>query len=219
MGAGMWRLGVLIPLVGAGTLQVSQDPSELQVTAGSRVALGCQVLVAEPWDLLRMEWVKDGEPGVLCATRLRPTTPISSSNCTSHHRLAWQPPCATLSLRQAQGDDAGRYLCHVTLEIPHRSTATGNGTLLSVSTAADGGYQTGLAWRLAGSLGGTALLLGLVLLIRRCWRSNSGAGIYLNVLPPSARARKKLLPPSMVMENTYQGELRCTRGPPVPPRP
>ncbi|NXF37124.1 TMIG2 protein, partial [Nyctibius bracteatus] len=113
----MWGLGVLIPLLGAGALQVSQDPGEVQVTAGDGVALGCQVLAAEPWDLLRLEWVQDGGRGVLCAARLRPTVPVPPAPCAPRLRLAWHPPRATLSLRQAQGDDAGHYLCRVTLEI------------------------------------------------------------------------------------------------------
>ncbi|NWX06094.1 TMIG2 protein, partial [Caloenas nicobarica] len=113
----MWGLGVLIPLLGAGALQVSQDPAEAQVTAGDEVALGCRVLVAKPWDLLRLEWVRDTGHRVLCATRLRPATPVPSSPCSPRLRLAWDPPRATLSVLQARGDDAGRYLCRVTLEI------------------------------------------------------------------------------------------------------
>ncbi|NXW91800.1 TMIG2 protein, partial [Alopecoenas beccarii] len=113
----MWGLGVLIPLLGASALQVSQDPGEAQVTAGDEVALGCQVLVAEPWDLLRLEWVRDTGRGVLCATRLCPSTPVPSFPCTPRLRLAWDPPRATLSVLRARGDDAGRYVCRVTLEI------------------------------------------------------------------------------------------------------
>ncbi|XP_054661521.1 translation initiation factor IF-2-like isoform X2 [Grus americana] len=116
-------------------------------------------------------------------------------------------------LQQARGDDAGRYLCRVTLEIPHHSTVTGNGTLLGVGTAPDGGHP-GLVWGLVGALGGTALLLGLALLGRRCCRRNSDTDIYLNVLHPSARAPRKLVPPPVLMENsTYQ------EGPPWAPRP
>ncbi|XP_014805149.1 PREDICTED: transmembrane and immunoglobulin domain-containing protein 2 [Calidris pugnax] len=136
----MWSLGVLILLLGVGALRVSQDPGEARVTAGDKVALVCQVLVAEPWDLLRLEWVKDPGHRVLCDTRLHPTALPSPSPCTPRLHLAWDPPWANLSLRQARGDDAGWYLCRVTIEIPCHSTATGNGTLLSVSTA-DGGHQ------------------------------------------------------------------------------
>lgn len=123
----------------AGALQVSQDPGEAQVTVGGEVALVCWVLVAEPWDLLRLEWVKEVGHGVLCATRLRPSTSTPLVPCVPRLHLSWQPPRATLSLRQARGDDAGRYLCRVTLEIPRYSTATGNGTLLSVSPGTGGG--------------------------------------------------------------------------------
>ncbi|XP_076215799.1 transmembrane and immunoglobulin domain-containing protein 2 [Aptenodytes patagonicus] len=217
----MWGLGVLIPLLGAaGALRVSQDPGEARVTVGGRVALGCQVLVAEPWDLLRLEWLKDVGRRVLCTARLHPTAPHPPVPCTPRLRLAWHPPRATLSLHQARGDDAGRYLCRVTLEIPHHSTATGNGTLLSISTAADGGHQAGLVWGLAVALGGTALLLGLAFLGHRRWRRNSDAGIYLNMLPPSAWAPKKLLRAPTVMENNmYQGGLRGAWGPPGTPQP
>ncbi|XP_029888565.1 collagen alpha-1(III) chain-like [Aquila chrysaetos chrysaetos] len=78
----------------------------------------------------------------------------------------------------------------------------------------------GLASGLAGALGGTALLVGLALLGRRCWRRNSDTVIYLNVLPPSARAPKKLPQPPTVMENSmYQGGLQRLRGPPMAPQP
>ncbi|XP_069646338.1 transmembrane and immunoglobulin domain-containing protein 2 [Haliaeetus albicilla] len=216
----MWGLRILIPLLGAGALQVSQDPGEALVTVGDGVALGCRVLMAEPWDLLRLEWVKDVGHEVLCDTRLHPTTFTLLVPCTPRLHLAWDPPRATLSLRQAREDDAGRYFCRVTLEIPRHDMATGNGTLLSVSTAADGGHQAGLVWGLGGALGGTALLMGLALLGHRRWRRNSDTGIYLNVLPPSTLAPKKLPQPPTVMENsTYQGRLQRLRGPPTTPQP
>ncbi|NXE99726.1 TMIG2 protein, partial [Menura novaehollandiae] len=107
-----------VPTVGA--LRVIQDPSKVQVTAGDNVALGCQVEVAESKALLRMEWVKDGGLGVLCDTRLQLVTPMPPTPCVPHAprvQLAWQPPWATLSLLRAQGNDSGRYLCRVTLEI------------------------------------------------------------------------------------------------------
>ncbi|NXR91260.1 TMIG2 protein, partial [Hypocryptadius cinnamomeus] len=116
----MWQLGVLIPLLGAGALRVTQEPGELRVTAGDTVALQCQVEVAEGEAVLRMEWVRDGGLGVLCATRLRLGTPLSPSPCPRRARgaqLAWHPPRATLSLPQVQGNDSGSYLCRVTLEI------------------------------------------------------------------------------------------------------
>ncbi|NXL64956.1 TMIG2 protein, partial [Chordeiles acutipennis] len=114
----MWGLGVLIPLLGAvGALQVIQEPREMRVTVGDTVALRCWVLEAEPWELLRLEWVQEMGHRVLCATRLRPTTPVPLVPCAPHLRLAWNPPHATLSLFRARGDDAGRYLCRVTLEV------------------------------------------------------------------------------------------------------
>ncbi|NXX18782.1 TMIG2 protein, partial [Podargus strigoides] len=105
------------PFPAASALRVSQDPGKVRVTAGDEVALGCQVLVAKPWELLRLEWVKDTGHGVLCATRLHPDTPVPAFPCSPRLHLAWHPPRATLSLRQARGDDAGCYLCRVTLEI------------------------------------------------------------------------------------------------------
>lgn len=135
----------------AGALQVSQDPGEVQVTAGDEVALGCRVLAAEPWDLLRLEWVRDTAHGVLCATRLHSATPIPLSPCAPRLCLAWDPPCATLSVLQAQGDDAGRYLCRVTLEIPRLGTAMGNGTLLNVTAGTRAGPCSSPApWGLSG---------------------------------------------------------------------
>ncbi|XP_049664488.1 uncharacterized protein LOC126042007 isoform X4 [Accipiter gentilis] len=184
----MWGLRILIPLLGAGALRVSQDPGEARVTAGDGVALGCWVLMAEPWDLLRLEWVKDVGHEVLCDTRLHPTAFTLPVPCTPRLHLAWDPPRATLSLHQAREDDAGRYFCRVTLEIPRHDTATGNGTLLSVS-AADGGHQ-------------------------------ADTGIYLNVLPPSTLAPKKLPQPPTVMENSmYKGGPQWLRGPPTAPQP
>ncbi|NXI74432.1 TMIG2 protein, partial [Anseranas semipalmata] len=111
----MWGLGVLIPLLSAGALQVSQDPAEVRVTVGARVALGCRVVAAEPFDLLRVEWLKDAGHEVLCTARLGPAA--TPAPCSPHLRLAWHPPHATLSLLQAQPGDAGCYVCRVTLEI------------------------------------------------------------------------------------------------------
>uniref|UniRef100_A0A672UGH9 Ig-like domain-containing protein n=1 Tax=Strigops habroptila TaxID=2489341 RepID=A0A672UGH9_STRHB len=157
----------------AGALRVSQVPGELWVPAGEEVTLWCRVLAAEPWDLLRVEWVKDGARGALCAARLRPGTSTAPAPCGPRLRMAWDPPSATLSLHRAQGEDAGRYLCRVTVEIPHHGTATGNGTRLHVTAgtgrALSGPFSLGPRWgpwdrvlwgRLVGSLG-VASLWGL----------------------------------------------------------
>ncbi|NWY18424.1 TMIG2 protein, partial [Aphelocoma coerulescens] len=104
----------------ASALRVIQAPGEAQVTAGDAVALRCQVEEAESGALLRMEWVRDGGLGVLCAARLDFVTPLPLSPCSARApgvQLAWHPPRATLSLPQVQGNDSGRYLCQVTLEI------------------------------------------------------------------------------------------------------
>ncbi|XP_041281220.1 transmembrane and immunoglobulin domain-containing protein 2 [Onychostruthus taczanowskii] len=220
----MWQLGVLIPLLGAGALRVTQEPGELQVTAGDTAALACQVEVAEGGSLLRMEWVRGGGLGVLCATRLRFGTPLSPFPCPRRARgaqLAWHPPRATLSLPQVRDNDSGSYVCRVTLEIPRHGTATGNGTELRVTPAALGAHQAALLWPLLGGLGGTALLLGTAVLGHRCCHRSPGAAhpdtaIYLNVVSPSATA--KLRPPEPKV-CPYQPELRRARGPPLPPRP
>ncbi|XP_066839962.1 uncharacterized protein [Anser cygnoides] len=102
-----------------------------------------------------------------------------------------QPPSATLSILRARPGDAGCYVCRVTLEIPRYATATGNGTVLTVSAAADAGHGAGLAWGLVGALGGAFLLLGLAVLGYRHWHRRTDTAIYLNVLPRSARTPKK----------------------------
>ncbi|XP_040393475.1 uncharacterized protein LOC121060085 isoform X2 [Cygnus olor] len=185
----MWGLGVLVPLLGVGALWVIQDPSEVQVTAGEGVALGCWVMAAEPLQLLRVEWLKATGHGVLCSARMGPAA--TPAPCSPRLRLAWQPPSATLSILRARPGDAGCYVCRVTLEIPRYATATGNGTVLRVSAAADAGHGAGLVWGLAGALGGAFLLLGLAVLGYRHWHRRTDTAIYLNVLPRSARTPKK----------------------------
>ncbi|KAM4758879.1 uncharacterized protein ACIQIH_017460 isoform 1-T1 [Cyanocitta cristata] len=217
----MWGLGVLIPLLGASALRVIQAPGEAQVAAGDTVALRCQVEEAESGALLRMEWVRDGGLGVLCATRLDFVTPLPLSPCSARApgvQLAWHPPRATLSLPQVQGNDSGRYLCQVTLEIPRYSTATGNGTELSVTPAAVGGHQAVLLWGLVGGLGGPALLLGMALLGYRCSHRSSDTPIYMNGMF-RARDPTKLPPPPKLKHNLYEQELWQAQGPLPPPRP
>ncbi|XP_059726282.1 transmembrane and immunoglobulin domain-containing protein 2 isoform X4 [Haemorhous mexicanus] len=192
----MWQLGVLIPLLGAGALRVTQEPGELQVTAGDTVALECRVAleVAEGAALLRMEWLRDRGLGVLCATRLNFSIPLSLSPCPRRApgaQLAWHPPRATLSLPQVQRNDSGRYLCRVTLEIPRHDTATGNGTELRV-TPALGGHRTGAV--------------------------HPDSAIYLNVGSTWARGPAKPPPPAPEI-SPYQREPRRARGPSPPPRP
>ncbi|XP_068020882.1 transmembrane and immunoglobulin domain-containing protein 2 isoform X2 [Melanerpes formicivorus] len=215
---GCWGLGVLIPLLGAaGALQVSQNPGEVQVAEGGRVALECQVLTAEPWHRLRLEWVKEHKK--LCTTLLRPNTSVPNATCSPRLHLAWSRPRATLSLRQARGDDAGLYLCLIILEIPTHGTATGNGTLLRVTTEADGGHRAGLLWGLVGGLG-AAVLLGLAILTHWCCSRNPDRNIYENMMPLSTQTPRKLPPPPKVMENAmYHVGTQRARGPPVAPRP
>ncbi|CAN8201365.1 unnamed protein product [Coccothraustes coccothraustes] len=226
----MWQLGVLIPLLGAGALQVTQEPGELQVAAGDTVALECRVAleVAKGEARLWMEWLRDGGLRVLCVTRLMFGIPQPPSPCPGQAlgaQLAWDPPRATLSLPQVQRNHSGRYLCRVTLEIPRRDAATGNGTELRVTPAALG-HRTALFWALLGglgSLGGTALLLGMALLVPRCCRRSPGAvhpdsAIYLNVGSPPARGPAKPPPPAPEI-SPYEREPQRARGRPLPPRP
>ncbi|XP_010723136.1 uncharacterized protein LOC104914661 isoform X2 [Meleagris gallopavo] len=155
---------VLLPAVGA--LRVSQEPAELQVTAGTNVSLRCQLVTAEPWSMARITWLKDGEHEVLCSTRLHPKAAVLPC-ATPRLHLAWSPPHAKLSLHGAQEGDAGCYVCCFTIEKPYLNTTTGNGTLLHVSAGADGVHGAELVWKLWGAAGGTLLLIGLISL--GCW--------------------------------------------------
>ncbi|XP_064252109.1 transmembrane and immunoglobulin domain-containing protein 2 [Passer domesticus] len=219
----MWQLGVLIPLLGAGALRVTQEPGDLQAAAGDTVALACQVEVAEGGTLLRMEWVRGGGLGVLCATRLSlgtPPSPFPRPRCARGAQLAWQPPRATLSLPQVRDSDSGSYVCRVTLEIPRHATATGNGTELRVSPAALGGHQAALLCPLLGGLGGTALLLAMAVLGHRCCRRSPGAAhpdtaIYVNVVSPPAAAKPP--PPPAEGVPVPGGAAVGTGPPPIPP--
>ncbi|KAM6236043.1 transmembrane and immunoglobulin domain-containing protein 2 [Porphyrio hochstetteri] len=197
-----------IPLLGAvGALHVIQDPREVQVAPGDSVALECQVLLAEHWDLLRLEWTKDGEDRVLCGTRLNSTS-VPLSPCGPRLQLAWHQLRATLRLQQARGEDAGLYLCQVTQEIPQHLRATGNGTRLLVTT--------GLLWGLGGALGGTALLVLLGCIACRCSRRDSDSDIYLNMMPLAVQPPRKLVPSENCL---YQEGLQLARGPPPAPQP
>ncbi|NWT05426.1 TMIG2 protein, partial [Mionectes macconnelli] len=100
-----------------GALRVLQTPAEVRVAEGDTVALRCRVEADEPWGQLRMEWVRTGGHGVLCAARLDPLTPEPRDPCAPPFQLSWRPPRATLSLPPVRGNDSGRYLCRVTLEI------------------------------------------------------------------------------------------------------
>ncbi|NXX38830.1 TMIG2 protein, partial [Tricholaema leucomelas] len=104
---------VLLPAAGA--LQVNQDPGEVQVMEGDRVALECQMLTTEPWERLRLEWVKEQEE--LCTIVLNRSSPAPHVRCPLRLHPAWNTSRATLSLQPARGGDAGLYLCRVTLEI------------------------------------------------------------------------------------------------------
>uniref|UniRef100_A0A8C3CB47 Ig-like domain-containing protein n=1 Tax=Cairina moschata TaxID=8855 RepID=A0A8C3CB47_CAIMO len=102
-----------------------------RVPAGQGVALGCWVVAAEPPRLLRVEWLKGAGQGVLCSARMGPAT--TPAPCVPGLSIAWEPPNAALSIQRARPGDAGCYVCRVTLEIPRFATATGNGTVLTVS--------------------------------------------------------------------------------------
>ncbi|XP_042695438.1 uncharacterized protein LOC122171745 [Centrocercus urophasianus] len=180
---GMWRFGVLIPLLSVGALQVSQEPAELWVAAGTNVSLRCQLVTTEPWSMARIAWLKDGEHEVLCTTRLYPKAAVLPC-ATPRLQLAWSPPHAELSLHGAQQGDAGCYVCCFTIEKPYLAVATCeqrvNGTLLHVSTGADGELKQ----KLWGAVGGALLLVGLISL--GCWccrRKADTSNIYVNIVP------------------------------------
>ncbi|XP_021234487.1 transmembrane and immunoglobulin domain-containing protein 2 isoform X3 [Numida meleagris] len=206
---GVWRFGVLIPLLSAGALRVSQEPAELRVAAGTDVSLRCQLELAEPWSQVRVSWLRDGGHEELCDTRLRPEA-AAEPCATPRLHLTWSPPHANLSLRGVREGDAGCYVCHVIVEIPPLTTATGNGTLLRVGAGADVWHGAGtcvtaasrappgsggseavpqlalfadLMWKLGGGVGGTLLLLVLISL--GCWRCRRRADtsdIYVNII-------------------------------------
>ncbi|XP_048783194.1 uncharacterized protein LOC125684797 [Lagopus muta] len=204
---------VLLPAVGA--LQVSQEPAELRVAAGTNVSLRCQLVTTEPWSMARIAWLKDGEHDVLCTTRLYPKAAVLPC-ATPRLQLAWSPPHAKLSLHGAQQGDAGCYVCCFTIEKPYLAVATCkqhvNGTLLHVSTGADGAHGAGmcvpsdphspppgaggseaaaqlavlaeLKQKLWGAVGGALLLVGLISL--GCWccrRKADTSNIYVNIVP------------------------------------
>lgn len=188
---GMWGLGVFVPLLSAGALWVIQDPSEVRVAAGEGVALGCWVVAPEPPQMFRVEWLKGAGRGVLCSARMGPAA--TPAPCVPGLSIAWDPPNAALSIQRARPGDAGCYVCRVTLEIPHLATATGNGTVLTVSAAAaaEAGHGAGLAGGLAGALGGAFLLFVLAFLGHRHWRRRADTATYMNMLPRSARTPKE----------------------------
>lgn len=102
------------------------------MAAGEGVALGCWVVAPEPPQMFRVEWLKGAGRGVLCSARMGPAA--TPAPCVPGLSIAWDPPNAALSIQRARPGDAGCYVCRVTLEIPHLATATGNGTVLTVST-------------------------------------------------------------------------------------
>ncbi|XP_068775947.1 uncharacterized protein [Struthio camelus] len=232
----MWGLGILVLLFlsseSAGALQVNQKPKEAWVALGGKVALECQVTSAEPWIQLHLEWLKDRGHGVLCTIRLN-SNATAATTCGPHLHLTWRSPHAVLDLRDARLDDAGRYVCRVTLESPHLAKVSGNGTQLTVSAApaaADDRHAVGdwvpdalggcpgtpacpaqlrVLAGVAGGLAGVLALLLLSLALACCWhrRRNADAAIYLNTEPRSEKAPKELVPPQN-MESIHQEGLQ-----------
>ncbi|XP_068775946.1 uncharacterized protein [Struthio camelus] len=174
------------PPAAAGALQVNQKPKEAWVALGGKVALECQVTSAEPWIQLHLEWLKDRGHGVLCTIRLN-SNATAATTCGPHLHLTWRSPHAVLDLRDARLDDAGRYVCRVTLESPHLAKVSGNGTQLTVSAApaaADDRHAVG------------------------DWVPDAlDAAIYLNTEPRSEKAPKELVPPQN-MESIHQEGLQ-----------
>ncbi|XP_075759138.1 transmembrane and immunoglobulin domain-containing protein 2 [Pelodiscus sinensis] len=202
--------GFLLPLLSAASLlgatekneslQVKQDPPQIQAWPGDSVELPCQILTAKPWARLRVEWQQDNDLKTLCWVLLYNG---SASNCCrgpggcdSRFGFTWHPPTFTLWMGNASTGDAGRYVCLVTLEIPEILKAEGNGTILNISAAGEGGALRNLIgdpvfWLgLAGGLAVVGLLPAVICCYKHKCR-NPGQQIYVNVLYRQKQAEKK----------------------------
>ncbi|XP_050790478.1 transmembrane and immunoglobulin domain-containing protein 2 [Gopherus flavomarginatus] len=179
----------------AGTLKVRQDPAQILAPVGGSVELSCQINTAQRWEQLRVEWQRDSPLMVFCQVVLNKT---SVSNCCrgvgvcddARLSFTWHPPKFTLRMSNINEDDVGWYVCKAIVEIPVNLDATGNGTMLNTSAAAEGGgwlrnhSRDLVLWLgLAGALAITALLLlPAVICCYKRRRRDPGQAIYVNVL-------------------------------------
>ncbi|XP_057565222.1 transmembrane and immunoglobulin domain-containing protein 2 [Hippopotamus amphibius kiboko] len=197
----MGSLGMVLVLLvqfwalqGATGLSVQQAPKLLQVRQDSQVTLTCQVVQAQAWERLLVEWTKDG--GVLCQTNIINGS-LSVVACGPRGRLSWRPPGnLTLQLDRVSLNDSGLYLCLATLEIPDLEEARGNGTQLLVET--DGWLQNpsfsglSIALLVTGAVAAAAFALGAGIWGRhRCRNRDAGNPLYSNVLYRPRRAPRK----------------------------
>uniref|UniRef100_A0A8C9E5I4 Transmembrane and immunoglobulin domain containing 2 n=1 Tax=Phocoena sinus TaxID=42100 RepID=A0A8C9E5I4_PHOSS len=185
-------------LQGATGLTVQQAPKLLQVRQDSQVTLACQVVQAQAWEQLHIEWTKDGDN--LCQTRIINGS-LTVVVCGPRGRLPWQPPGnLTLQLDHVSLNDSGLYVCWATVEIPDLEEAQGSGTQLLVET--DRPQTTtafpGLSFALlvTGAVAVAAFALGAWIWGRRRCR-NRDAGkeprnpLYINALYQPRRAPRK----------------------------
>nr|XP_058918063.1 transmembrane and immunoglobulin domain-containing protein 2 [Kogia breviceps] len=185
-------------LQGATGLSVQQAPKLLQVRQDSQVTLACQVVQAQAWERLHVEWTKDGD--ILCQTHIINGS-LTVGVCGPWGRISWQPPGnLTLQLDHVSLSDSGLYVCWATVEIPDLEEAQGNGTQLLVET--DGGLLNrsfpGLSFPLlvtgavAVAVAVAAFALGAWIWgRRRCRNRDAGNPIYSNALYKPQRAPRK----------------------------
>lgn len=120
-----------------------QEPRLLQVRQDSEVTLTCQVVQAQAWERLRVEWLKDDAS--LCQSFISNSS-LSLGGCGPRGWLSWWPPgTVTLRLASVSLNDSGRYVCWAATEIPELEEAEGSGTQLLVDTGmgASGRRQPG----------------------------------------------------------------------------
>eukprot|EP00069_Balaena_mysticetus_P002266 bmy_15833T0 len=171
-------------LQGATGLSVQQAPKLLQVRQDSQVTLACQVVQAQAWERLHVEWTKDGD--ILCQTHIINGS-LTVGVCGPWGRLSWQPPGnLTLQLDHVSLNDSGLYVCLATLEIPDLEEAQGSGTQLLV--------ETGLSFALlvTGAVAVAAFALGAWIWgRRRCRNRDAGNPLYSNALYQPRRTPRK----------------------------
>ncbi|XP_024601678.1 transmembrane and immunoglobulin domain-containing protein 2 [Neophocaena asiaeorientalis asiaeorientalis] len=181
-------------LQGATGLTVQQAPKLLQVRQDSQVTLACQVVQAQAWEQLHIEWTKDGDN--LCQTRIINGS-LTVVVCGPRGRLSWQPPGnLTLQLDHVSLNDSGLYVCWATVEIPDLEEAQGSGTQLLVET--DGWLLNrsfsgeSMALLVTGAVAVAAFALGAWIWgRRRCRNRDAGNPLYINALYQPRRAPRK----------------------------